>query len=223
MIGRRRRGRARRYCAVALMTGLVATTATQGSSVSQAADRGDGGANAPNWVKRFPLGMSIPVSKSAKLGEGYVRKRRWAVFAYRPRGASDAEHVCVDIASIYYGSGQGGSFEDGSACGSSAAGSAPVIEESGFSIKKSRHQPEVSTIVAIAVPAGVSHVHLDLASGSFQSRKVRAVAATTAHKANLTPFGIVVFDLARRECVISVEGLNENSETVTKSTVARCG
>jgi hypothetical protein len=89
------------------------------------------------WVRAFPLWMAIPRNKFAVLGGGYLHKLRWGAYVYRNFGPKAGLRPCIEVGTLYFGSGRGSSFQDGAACGALAPpAQQPIVNESAFSIKR---------------------------------------------------------------------------------------
>jgi hypothetical protein len=178
----------------------------------------------PAWVKQFPLGMDIPVKKYLPLEEGVVRERRWEVFAFRAKGANSSSHMCLDIGSLYFGSGSGGQFQSGYTCGLVTEAGNPVLNESGFSIKKSFKTPTVSsTVIAGAVSSDVASVRFRLKPGPNRREQIHLVGSKEAQRADLASFGFVTIDPAHKACVRSVEEFAQDGSLEHSGPVRNCG
>jgi hypothetical protein len=167
--------------------------------------------------------MGVPVKKYIPLEEGIVRQRRWKIFAFRPRGAKASNHICLDIGSLYFGSGRGGQFQSGYACGVVTEMGNAVLNESGFSIKKSFNTPMVSsTVIAGAVSSDAASMRLRLKPGPNRLEQVHLVGPNEAHEANLAPFGFVALDPAQKACVLSLEEFDQDGNVLTNSSANDC-
>jgi len=160
----------------------------------------------PRWAKQFPLSMDVPVEKFLRLEEGVVRQRRWELFAFRPSGATSRDSICLEVGSLYYGSGHGGQFQSGYACGNIARPERPIVFESGFSIKKSLRAPITSSaVITTVVSDEVEAVRFRLKPGPNRRENVQQIGLREARRINLDPFGYVAVDAAHKTCLTGLD------------------
>jgi hypothetical protein len=215
---------------VALLGLPITSNSLAGGVLQSARDDGEGLAStavqpkrAP-WIRSFPLWMGVPTPSFAVLAEGTVRQERWGVYAFRGKGALAAQRPCIELGTLSYGVGSGGSFSTSAGCGPLAPpAAAPVIKQSGIAVQKKVNGPTVGdTVLAMTLAPSVAQVTVHLRPGPSRTLHTRLLSAKQAVKAHVRQFRYVVLALGHRSCVASVTGYNFAGVQVVSSPARSC-
>lgn len=187
------------------------------SAMRESRNRGSStGGKIPKDVEDFPLWMSVPSKAFAVLGEGVVRQTRWALYVYRGRGKEGAERPCLDLATIYFGVGEGESFRNGTACGPLAPPAKRIVTtKADLQVQKKIDGPIVgSSVLGMAVGSHVATLEVELDPDGKVVGKTRYLSARQAAKAHVRRFRYFTLARAKKICLDAVEGFSFNAEKV---------
>lgn len=183
-------------------------------------------ANQQNDAADFPLWVTVPSKRFAVLGKGVVRQRYWGVFAYRGRGQEGASHPCLHIASAYAGNAPGSDvmLQSGSNCGSLGPPSdAPLTKVSGFSVQRSLGSPLVSgSVLAFGFGTSIVRATIRMSDGFQRTLRTTLLNQGQAAKARVHPFRYLAFSVARKVCIVRVEGFDAAGRLSLSSPEADC-
>jgi hypothetical protein len=193
-----------------------------GSAVGDSARSAEG--KAPSAIENFPLWMNVPAKSFAVLDEGLVRQTRWALYVYRGSGSQGRRKPCLDLATLYFGVGEGESFRNGTACGSLAPPAKNVVTaKADFQIQKSVNGPIVgSTVLGMTVGIHVEKIEVDMGSDGTVVGKTRYLSARQAAKAHVQRFRYFTLDRAKKVCLDAIRGFSFSGEEVVDDGLDEC-
>ena len=165
----------------------------------------------PHWVAEIPLWRyaGLPRDSFAVLDEGIVRKTKWGLYAFRSKRTGDPCLALVDL--LFAGVHHAFSVHSERSCRPSASlDRRPISVHSGYQYQERVGAPIVSADgLGFGFSDQVSHVSMDLQSGTHRTFAPRMMSSQQARKAGVMPFRYLAVGVASEVCIDRVEGFDD--------------
>jgi hypothetical protein len=165
---------------------------------------------------QIPLWKVLPTKHFAVLGEGVVRGRRWAIYAFARGGPESKERPCIEDVNLRYEHGVASINSGEPSCGALAPPNpVPVTTEYVFT--------NVSgMVVGMTAASSVRQVELRLSDGRQLKLATKLLSAKQATKAKVGQFRFIAVGLEKRGCLESTRGLSSSGEALFETAPAHC-
>jgi hypothetical protein len=177
---------------------------------------GGSGKSLPGWVLDFPLWKVLPSSHFARLGEGVVNRRRWAIYTFAKGRSASKGRPCIEEVGLRYEAGVLKLTKSEASCGGLAPPQAtPVTTENVLS-----NVPGV--IVGMTLANSVKRVTLDFSNRSSLDTAARSLTSSQAAKARVRQFRYVAVGLVRKACLEDTKGFSSSGVQLFETTPLEC-
>jgi hypothetical protein len=174
------------------------------------------GASVPGWVMNIPLWKVLPTKQFAILGEGVVKSRRWAIFAFANDRSKANTHPCIENVTLRYEHRSVSISNGAPSCGALAPPNpVPVTTEYAFTNVG-------GVVVGMTLDPSVARVRMDFSAGPDLDVPTKLLNSRQAKKARLKPFQYVAMGVGRKACLEAFEGIAESGDTLFQTALQEC-
>lgn len=184
------------------------------SSVAQVSQKPKG--SLPGQVMDIPLWKVLPTKHFAILGEGVVKRRRWAIFAFMNDHAGSARYPCIENVTLRYEHRSISITTSEPSCGALAPPSpTPVTTEYVFT-------KVAGMVVGMTLAPSVARLKMHFSSGSDLDVPTKLLNAGQAKKARIRSFRYLAMGVQRKACLESFEGVSKNDVALFQTSPQEC-
>jgi hypothetical protein len=197
----------------ALLMGVSLVPVAQSDRVKEPAKAEEG---LPGWVMNIPLSKRLPTDDFAVLGEGVIRKRRWAIFTFandRPRAK---ERPCIEHVNLRYEHGVISITNGAPSCGGLAPfNPVPVTTEYVFT-------KVAGAVVGMTVDPSVARLRMVFSNGQSLHRATQLLSVHQAAKAKVKRFRFVAMGISQKTCLESLQGFSNSGDVLFQTPSEEC-
>lgn len=173
-------------------------------------------ASLPNSVMHFPMWSVLPAKRFAILGEGVIKRRRWAIFAFANGRPGASQHPCIEDVTLRYVGGLISINHGEPSCGALAPPNPiPVATEYAFTNVG-------GVVVGMTLDPSIARVKMDFSTGPDLDVSTKLLSSHQAKKSRLRAFRYVALGLSRKACLEAFQGVSGSGNTIFQTSPQEC-